>query len=45
MLVARWKKDGAKDLLDVLSHWKPWIPPNPEQGFQQGGGALQVESS
>lgn len=34
---ARWKKDGAKDLLDVFKHWKPWIPPKREQGFQQGG--------
>ena len=30
-----WKKDGAKDLLDVFKHWKPWIPPKREQGFQQ----------
>ena len=37
MLIARWRKDGAKDLLDVFSHWKPWIPPKREQGFQQGG--------
>jgi hypothetical protein len=37
MLQARWKKDGAKDLREVFSHWKPWIPPKREQGFQQGG--------
>ena len=36
-LAARWSKDGAKDLFDVLKRWKPWIPPKPEQGFQQGG--------
>mmetsp|Transcript_42637 Transcript_42637/g.68584 ORF Transcript_42637/g.68584 Transcript_42637/m.68584 type:complete len:86 (+) Transcript_42637:558-815(+) len=37
MLVERWQKDGAKDLVEVLSHWRPWLPPRPEQGFQQGG--------
>ena len=36
-LAARWNKDGAKDLFDVLKRWKPWTPPKPEQGFQQGG--------
>jgi peroxiredoxin len=36
-LARRWREDGAKDLLDVLRRWKPWIPPKPEQGFQQGG--------
>jgi len=37
MLMDRWNKDGAKDLIGVLKRWKPWIPPKPEQGFQQGG--------
>tara|TARA_B110000977_G_scaffold199226_2_gene286007 strand:+ start:6244 stop:6699 length:456 start_codon:yes stop_codon:yes gene_type:complete len=36
-LVDRFKKDCAKDLIGVLTRWKPWIPPKPEQGFQQGG--------
>lgn len=36
-IAARWQKDGARDLLGVLRRWKPWIPPKPEQGFQQGG--------
>ena len=36
-LMDRWKKNGASDLREVLARWKPWIPPKPEQGFQQGG--------
>ena len=32
MLMERWNKDGAKDLIGVLKRWKPWIPPQPEQG-------------
>ena len=32
MLMERWNKDGAKDLIGVLKRWKPWIPPKPEQG-------------
>ena len=27
----RWRKDGAKDLINVLKRWKPWTPPKPEQ--------------
>jgi len=36
------------DLKDVLSRWKPWIPPKQDQAFQQvrakdrGGAALIV---
>jgi hypothetical protein len=36
-IMARIQRDGAADLLGVLRRWKPWIPPKPEQGFQQGG--------
>lgn len=33
------RTDGMKDLFDVLGKWKDavYIPPKPEQGFQQGG--------
>jgi hypothetical protein len=36
-ILKRWQKDGAKDLLGVLRRWKPWLPPEPSQGYQQGG--------
>lgn len=36
-ILRRWTKDGAKDLLGVLRRWKPWLPPRPDQGYQQGG--------
>lgn len=36
-IMERFRKDGAADLMGVLKRWKPWIPPKPEQGFQQGG--------
>ena len=36
-ILKRWNKDGAKDLLGVLKRWKPWLPPRPDQGYQQGG--------
>ena len=36
-ILDRVKKDGAKDLVDALGRWKPWIPPKLEQGLQQGG--------
>ena len=36
-IMERFRKDGAADLIGVLKRWKPWIPPKPEQGFQQGG--------
>ena len=36
-ILRRWRKDGAKDLLGVLRRWKPWLPPEPSQGYQQGG--------
>jgi hypothetical protein len=25
------------DLKDVMSRWKPWVPPKQDQAFQQGG--------
>lgn len=33
------RKDGMKDLVDVLGKWKDaiYIPPNQNQAFQQGG--------
>lgn len=33
------RKDGMKDLLDVLGKWKDavYLPPKQEQAFQQGG--------
>jgi len=33
------RKDGTKDLFDVLGKWKDavYIPPKTEQAFQQGG--------
>ncbi len=36
------RKDGMKDLLDVLSKWKDviFIPPKQEQAFQQGGAFI-----
>lgn len=36
-IAARLKKDGASDLLAATGRWKPWIPPQLEQGLQQGG--------
>ena len=36
-IMERIRRDGAADLLGVLKRWKPWVPPKPEQGFQQGG--------
>lgn len=36
-ILRRWNKDGARDLLGVLRRWKPWLPPRPDQGYQQGG--------
>mmetsp|Transcript_9912 Transcript_9912/g.13800 ORF Transcript_9912/g.13800 Transcript_9912/m.13800 type:complete len:82 (-) Transcript_9912:269-514(-) len=36
-ILERQKRDGAKDMLDALQRWKPWIPPKLEQGLQQGG--------
>jgi len=36
-ILDRVRKDGAKDLLDALGRWKPWLPPKSDQGFQQGG--------
>lgn len=36
--LTRMKKPGGlSDLKDVLSRWKPWIPPKQDQAFQQGG--------
>jgi len=28
---------STKDLQEILSRWKPWIPPKLDQGLQQGG--------
>jgi len=36
-ILDRIKRDGAKDLLGVLSNWKVWIPPEQSQALQQGG--------
>uniref|UniRef100_A0A7S2TNB7 Uncharacterized protein n=1 Tax=Lotharella oceanica TaxID=641309 RepID=A0A7S2TNB7_9EUKA len=36
-ILARGQKDGAKDLVEAVQRWKPWIPPKLDQGFQQGG--------
>ncbi|KAJ1639805.1 AhpC/TSA antioxidant enzyme-domain-containing protein [Pavlovales sp. CCMP2436] len=36
-ILDRLKKDGGKDLFDVLQNWKPWLPPEQDQAFQQGG--------
>jgi len=35
----RFFKDGAKDLVEVLKRWKPWIPPKQSQTVLQGGVA------
>jgi hypothetical protein len=37
----RLLKDGAKDLKEILTRWKPWIPPKLEQGLQQGAARHQ----
>jgi len=36
-ILARGQKDGAKDLVEAVQRWKPWIPPKLDQGLQQGG--------
>ena len=36
-ILKRAQSDGAKDLLDATSRWKPWVPPKLDQGLQQGG--------
>lgn len=36
-ILSRLQTDGAKDLKEALSRWKPWIPPDLSQGLQQGG--------
>lgn len=36
-ILGRLQQDGAKDLMSALSRWKPWIPPEQDQAFQQGG--------
>lgn len=33
----RIEKNKAADLQDIMPRWKPWLPPKPEQGLQQGG--------
>ncbi len=34
------RKDGMKDLLDILGKWKVYLPPKQEQAFQQGGAFI-----
>lgn len=36
-ILKRAQGDGAKDLLEATSRWKPWLPPKLDQGLQQGG--------
>ena len=36
-ILKRATKDGAQDLVDATSRWKPWLPPKSDQGLQQGG--------
>ena len=36
-ILARARKDSAKDLLEATKRWKPWLPPKNDQGLQQGG--------
>mmetsp|Transcript_157808 Transcript_157808/g.278612 ORF Transcript_157808/g.278612 Transcript_157808/m.278612 type:complete len:151 (+) Transcript_157808:512-964(+) len=36
-ILKRAQDDGAKDLLNATSKWKPWLPPKSDQGLQQGG--------
>ena len=36
-ILKRAQDDGAKDLIDATSRWKPWLPPKSDQGLQQGG--------
>lgn len=31
-ILARAKKDGAADLIQATSNWKPWLPPKSDQG-------------
>lgn len=45
-ILARLQKDGARELVEnVLPRWKPWLPPRPEQGLQQGGAFVFRGSS
>lgn len=36
-LLKRQQESGLKVLKEVLSNWKPWIPPKSDQAYQQGG--------
>ena len=36
-ILKRAQEDGAKDLLEATSRWRPWLPPKSDQGLQQGG--------
>jgi len=36
-ILKRIQKDGAKELVSATRRWKPWIPPESSQAFQQGG--------
>lgn len=39
-LLDRFLTDGAQDLLYALGKWKPYLPPELDQSFQQGGCLL-----
>lgn len=39
-LQKRLQENGMKVLKEVLSNWKPWIPPQSRQAYQQGGTLL-----
>lgn len=36
-ILKRARDSGAADLLDATGRWRPWLPPESEQGLQQGG--------
>ena len=36
-MLDRIKRDGMRDLFEVLGRWKVWMPPKQDQAFQQGG--------
>ncbi|GLC33981.1 hypothetical protein PLESTB_000825100 [Pleodorina starrii] len=33
----RMDEGRTGDLQDIMSRWQPWLPPKPDQAFQQGG--------
>mmetsp|Transcript_6320 Transcript_6320/g.17903 ORF Transcript_6320/g.17903 Transcript_6320/m.17903 type:complete len:81 (-) Transcript_6320:82-324(-) len=36
-MLDRLKEDGMRDLREIMPRWKPWSPPQLDQGLQQGG--------